>query len=272
MNGKEFRLRRFLGKAGKLVVAAMDHGTFLGPIPGLTDPRQACMQLKDADAVLMASGIISHVADIFAAPDGPWLITRLAWNSTYCFQWEYHQSRHRPLLSVAQALACGADIVLASLALNTGSEEVDAENASLFSRCVQQAAELGIPIIGEYYPAGTERMTPEQLHESIRIGCRVAAELGADAIKTFYTGPRFNEVVAGTPVPILVLGAEKTRTERDALVLAAKAAEGGARGIVFGRNILQSRNPAGFIQAVRAVMDGSSTIDAAVKSYVLEPS
>jgi DhnA family fructose-bisphosphate aldolase class Ia len=270
VNAKEFRLRRFLGAADKLVVAAMDHGAFHGPIPGLVDPRQACMQLKAADAVLMASGMISHVADILAGPEGPWLITRLVWNSSYCFQWKHFQSQHRPMLSVAQAIAAGADIVLASLAINTGSEQTDAENASLFSRCVQQAAELGVPIIGEYYPAGTDNMTPDQLHDNIRIGCRVAAELGADIIKTFYTGPRFAEVAAGTPVPILVLGAEKTPTERDALALAARAAEGGARGIVFGRNIFQSRNPAGFIQALRAILGGKSTIDAALKTYGFE--
>ena len=270
MNGKEFRLRRFLANPGKLVVAAMDHGAFHGPIPGLVDPRRSCEQLKEADAVLMAPGMIAHTADILLGPDGPWLITRLVWNSTYCFQWNHHQSQHRRMLSVAQAVACGADIVLASLAIHTGSEQVDAENAALFAQCAQQAAELGIPIIGEYYPAGTETMTPDQLQENIRIGCRVAAELGADIIKTFYTGPKFNEVVAGTPVPVLVLGAEKTPTDRDALGLAARAAQSGARGIVFGRNIFQSKNPAGFIHAVRAVLDGRGNIDAALKANGLE--
>ena len=270
MNGKQFRLARLLSRAEKLVVAALDHGVFHGPIAGLEDPVQACAQLGEADAVLMATGMMPHVAAQFIAPGAPMLLTRLVWNSTYCFQWNYEKSYHRPLLNVAQAVSRGADIVLASLSLNTGDELVDTENASLFSQFVQQADALGVPIIGEYYPAHTETMAPEELHEHIRIGCRVAAELGADLIKTFYTGPRFPEIVAGTPVPILVLGAEKTPTERNALQLAASAAADGARGIVFGRNILQSACPTRFIAAVKEVMNARLPVADAVKKYALE--
>jgi DhnA family fructose-bisphosphate aldolase class Ia len=269
MNGKEFRLARFFGSEDKLVVAALDHGAFHGPVKGLEDPRKACANLVNADAVLMAAGMIPHVNDLFTGPDAPWLITRLAWNSTYCFQWKYNESRHQPLMTVSQAAAKGVDVVLASLSIHTGSEEVDARNAGLFSGFVQQAAELGIPIIGEFFPARTEEMSPEELHDIIKIGCRVAAELGADLIKTFYTGPKFKEIVASTPVPILVLGAEKTPTERDALNLALKAVQSGARGIVFGRNIVQSRNPAGFIDAVREVMNKRLSIASALKRYKL---
>jgi DhnA family fructose-bisphosphate aldolase class Ia len=269
MDGKAFRLARLLGRADKLVVAAVDHGAFHGPIAGLEDPVAACSKLTGADAVLMAPGMIRHVAHLFAAPQSPWLITRLLWNSTYCFQWNYSQSRHRTILSVAQAVALGADVVLASLSINTGSEEVDADNAGRFSACVQQAAELGVPIIGEYYPAGTQKMSSQELHENIRIGCRVAAELGADLIKTFYTGPQFRRIAESAPAPILVLGAEKTPQDRDALKLARDAAAAGARGIVFGRNILQSANPAGFVQAVRAVMNQQTDIDQAVRQYGL---
>ena len=113
-------------------------------------------------------------------------------------------------------------------------------------------------------------MPRDELHVAIRTGCRMIAELGADLIKTFYTGERFHEVVASTPIPILVLGAEKTPAERDALQLALSAAQAGARGIVFGRNIFQSRNPAGFITAVRAVMNGESGIEEALKAHGLE--
>jgi DhnA family fructose-bisphosphate aldolase class Ia len=270
MDGKQFRLQRFLARSDRLVVAAMDHGAFHGPIAGLENPGKACRQLVSADAVLLAPGMIQHVAGNFTGPNAPWLITRLAWNSTYCFQWRYCDSHHRPLLTVAEALAKGADIVLASLSLKTGNERVDAENAGLFSQYVQQAGAMGVPIIGEYYPAKTETMPARTLHENIRIGCRILAELGADVIKTFYTGPRFAEIVEATPVPILILGAAKTPTEAAALTLAGNAAKSGARGIVFGRNIVQSRSPAGFIQAVRAVMNGKCTAAEAVATYKLK--
>lgn len=269
MNGKQFRLQRFFARADKLVVAAMDHCAFMGPIPGLEKPAQTAAQLAGADAVLLMPGMLEHVTERLVAYPAPALIARLAWNSTYCFQWHYRQSRHQPMLSVAEAVARGADLVLVSLAINTGSEQVDAENAGLFSRYVQQAVQLGIPIVGEYFPAKTESMSKKALHDTIKIGCRAIAELGADLIKTFYTGPRFEEIVAATPVPILVLGAEKMPTEADALALARNAAQVGARGIVFGRNIFQARAPERFIKAVRAVMNEDCTVSAAVREFKL---
>ena len=270
MDGKQFRLERFLKRSEKVVVAAVDHGAFHGPIAGLENIREACSQLIEADGVLMTQGAIRHVADLLTHPGAPVLLTRLAWNSAYCYQWDYCQARHGRLSTVADAVAKGADIVLASLAIHTGSEKVDARNAELFSALVQEANGLGVPIIGEYFPASVGEMSPEELHDEIRIGCRVIAELGADVIKTFYTGERFGEVVASTPVPILVLGAEKTPTERDALLLAERATRGGARGIVFGRNIVQSRSPAGFIRAVRSVMTGEADVDEALKTHGLQ--
>ena len=189
----------------------------------------------------MAPGIIRHVNDYFTGPGSPPLIMRLAWNSNYCFHLDYYQGYHRDLLSVSQAVALGADLVVCSLSLATGDERVDAENASLFSRYAQQAAELGIPFVGEFFPAKLKELTPDDLHRQTSITCRVMAELGADIIKTVFTGERFCEVVESTPVPLLVLGAEKTPTEEQALQLALDAASAGATGIVFGRNIVQSR-------------------------------
>ena len=269
MSGKEIRLQRFFSRSRKVVVAAMDHAAFMGPIKGLEDPAATCKHFAGADAVLMMPGMIPLVAQHLVSVDSPRVIARLLWHSIYCSQWDYHESRHSPMLTVAQAVAKGADAVMASLSLHTGSEAVDAENVDLFSRCAQQAHELGIPLLGEFFPARTETMPREELHALIRIGCRVIAELGADMIKTFYTGERFREVVESTPVPILVLGAEKTPTERDALVLATKAAASGARGIVFGRNIFQSCNPPGFIQAVRAVMNENTAIEDAMRTHGL---
>ena len=267
MEGKNFRLERFLSRSKKLVIAAIDHGAFMGPIEGLENLKTACAHLSNADAILMSPGIAEHIISQFTEFNGPQLIIRLSWNSNYCCQWNYNKSFHRPLLTAANALAKGADLFLASLALNTGNEQTDADNVEIFSDYVQQAHGLGIPIIGEYYPVHAGKMLPTELHENIRIGCRIVAELGADMIKTFYTGSRFHEIVESTPIPIFVLGAKKTPTETEALRLAGEAAAVGARGIIFGRNIVQSSSPARFIKAVRAVMNDGITPEEALQTY-----
>ena len=88
--------------------------------------------------------------------------------------------------------------------------------------------------------------------------CRIICELGADAIKTFYTGERFAEVIEGAPVPVFALGAEKTPRPIDALELAHKAVKAGARGVVFGRNVIQADDPAAFLRGLKAVVQGNA--------------
>lgn len=269
MTAKEMRLKRLFSRSEKLVIAAMDHGGFLGPQPGLENPIEACKQFAKADAVLMMPGMIERVAEQFTTWQSPPIITRLVWNSGHCYQWNNTDARHSKILSVAQALSRGADIVIASLVIHTASEAADAENIGLFSQFVQEARELGIPMIGELFPP-TDDISADELHQVISIGCRAIAELGADMIKTYYTGDRFSEIVESTPIPIMVLGAEKTPTECDALQLAANGAAAGAGGIAFGRNLFQSSNPSGFIDAAHEVMNDGADIDQVVKKYGLE--
>ena len=82
----------------------------------------------------------------------------------------------------------------------------------------------------------------------------VVAELGVDLVKTFYTGERFGEIIAATPIPVLALGSRKLPRELDALKLAAEAIHSGAHGVVFGRNVLQARDPKRFLAALCAVV------------------
>ncbi len=134
------------------------------------------------------------------------------------------------MTSVADAVNQGADLVIGSLTLKNPDEAEDAQNVEVFADCVAQKRALGIPLIGELYPTGGDDHQPEDLQDEIFIGCRIISELGADLVKTFYTGKRFKEITAATPVPVLALGAKKLPKESDALMLAAVAIEAGARG------------------------------------------
>jgi len=117
-------------------------------------------------------------------------------------------------------VANGAEIVLASLTLQTGSEETDVRNVEIFSRLVNAADKLGIPIIGEYFPTHSSTISAEQMHEQVYTCCRILTELGCDMIKTFNT-KNFKKVTESCPIPIFGLGAEKTPTQLLALQLAA---------------------------------------------------
>jgi len=71
-------------------------------------------------------------------------------------------------------------------------------------------------------------------------------------------------------VPILALGASKLPKESQALELARRAIDDGARGVVFGRNVLQAHNPACFVAALCDVVKRGANPLEASKKYGLE--
>lgn len=241
--GEDIRLGRLFDGGRNAVVVAVDHGLYNGPVPGLNNLAATLGRLDAADAILVSPGMASHVGHVFAHRGAPAMIVRLNWGTQYATQWQYHESRSVPVLSASEAVALGADIVLVGMSIKTGSEAVDAENIEVVARAVSEKRIAGVPLVGEVYPAGHEDLSPDERHEQIAVGCRVVAELGVDLVKTFHTGERFAEIVAATPVPVLALGSRKLPRERDALELAAEAVASGARGVVFGRNVIQARDP-----------------------------
>ena len=268
MDGREIRLKRLMGN-GRAVIIAIDHGMFDGPIPGMENlPATAAKINPIVDAVLLAPGMLRHCGATFAGQRHPLAAVRLNWNTVYCFGWNYRQARSAPCYSVEDALREGMDVALVSLTLQTGSEERDAYNIEVFARLTTAAHRLGVPVIGEYFPTGHAELSPAELHENVRMGSRIVAELGADAIKTFNTMD-FAAVTGTCPVPVFGLGAEKLPTQLDALQLARREIRAGASGVVFGRNAIQVRNPFAFQAALCAVVKDNADPRKMVAQYKL---
>ena len=267
LDGRGLRLQRLMGD-GHAVIVAIDHGLFDGPISGMENlPATAAKINPVVDAVLLAPGMIRHCGGVFAGTKRPLAVVRLNWNTVYCFKFAYSNAKSVFSYDPLEALREGMDIALVSLTLQTGDEQRDAANVEVFSRLSNACHGLGIPVIGEYFPTGHAKMTPRQLHDDVLIGSRIVAELGADAIKTFYTQD-FTDVTASCPVPVLGLGAEKLPTQRDALLLAQREVEDGASGVVFGRNAIQVPDPFKFQSALCAVVKtaGKPTMSAATNN------
>lgn len=259
MSGKEIRLNKLFKSGKNAVIVAMDHGQTFGPIEGLVNFTAAAEKLKEADGVLMAAQMVRFSGNLFSGQGSPALITRLNWNSIHCEPWHYREAYTVPGISVRSAVAVGSDILLASLVLRTGNEAHDAENVRVFAALADEASQMGFPLIGEIFPAGDLRSRPDEFHDYIRRAARIICELGADAIKTFYTGERFAEVIEGTPIPVFALGAEKLEREIDALELSYRAIKAGARGVVFGRNVVQAADPTAFLRGLKAVVQAGAT-------------
>jgi DhnA family fructose-bisphosphate aldolase class Ia len=258
------RLDRLFNRDERAVIVAMDHCLFDGPIPGMEDLAGTAERVDPGvDGILLSPGMLRHCRHAFNYKGAPLAVTRLNWSTVYCFHWGYREAATAPAFAPEEALRLGADVALISLTLQTGSEERDARNVALYRDLSERCRRAGLPVIGEFFPAEHASLSPEELHELVYRCSRILAELGADAIKTFYTHD-FRSITASCPVPVLGLGAEKTPTQIEALQLAADEVAAGARGVVFGRNALQVPDPRAFQRALCDVVKrGTPPADAA---------
>jgi len=250
LTGREIRLNRLFTGGENAVVVAVDHGEFDGPLPGMIDLPEVVKKIDPSvDGVLLSPGMISHCGHAFDYKGAPLAMVRLNWSSHFCFHWDYEQGISVAASTIEDMVAAGADIALVCLTLQTGSEARDAANVDVFCKLANAVKKLGIPVLGEYFPARPDRLSPDELHDHIYKGCRIVSELGADLIKTFYTS-RFKEVTESCPIPILGLGAEKTPKQIQALELADNIIRDGGKGVVFGRNAIQVADPQAFQKAL----------------------
>jgi putative autoinducer-2 (AI-2) aldolase len=116
------------------------------------------------------------------------------------------------------------------------------------AKLVDEGEKYGIPVLA--VTAVGKEMTRDARY--LGLACRVAAELGAHIVKTYYCD-NFEKVAEACPVPLIIAGGKKLQ-EADALKLSHDAVRHGAVGVDMGRNIWQSDWPVAMVKAVRAIV------------------
>ncbi len=273
--GKMIRLGRVLDpNTQKSTAVAFDHGFSSGPMRGNVKPRETMAKLVEggADAILVSPGVARLCADFFVGKSAPALILRLDWTNMFRpgERLGYKEGRTRLIANVDDAVRFGADAVLTFMFV--GYEDPDIETREIEKNAlVARACEaVGIPFIIEPMARGLLADARRYDAELIRMHVRNAAELGADAIKTDYSGQKetFESVVEGCPVPILIAGGPKTNTLEDGLKMVEGAMQAGATGVLFGRNIFQADDPVNMLRAIRAIVHESLGTKEAIEKYL----
>jgi fructose-bisphosphate aldolase/2-amino-3,7-dideoxy-D-threo-hept-6-ulosonate synthase len=121
-----------------------------------------------------------------------------------------------------------------------------------------------MPLIAMMYPRGPSIKNPHD-PEVVALAARAGAELGADIIKTNYTGDpdSFKNVVRGCPVPVIIAGGPKMKSDSDMLETIEGAMGAGAKGVAIGRNVFQHESPTEMTKAIaRIVHEGRSSAEA----------
>jgi DhnA family fructose-bisphosphate aldolase class Ia len=254
--GKKIRLNHFLHPGRGSLVVAFDHALVLGPIPGTEDPGKQIQRFVDAgaDAVLLNLGMIRHFSQATPAEKMPGLIVRLDW--TTGFTASTAGSFKSSLVARAEdALRCGADAVITFLVIGTGDAEFERGEIARNAKIARECERLGLPLIVESVARGPQVQNPCD-PKWLTLHTRMAAELGADLMKTEYSGDpeSMRAVVGSCPIPILVLGGSRSGSDADVLRVTRDIAKSGAAGVFFGRNVFQAANMPVLLQQIRTVL------------------
>jgi len=254
--GLKNRLARIIRPAtGRTVMLAVDHGYFLGPTSGLEVPRRTIAPLlPHADTLMLTRGVLRSSVDPKAAAGVP-IVLRVSGGTSILSE----LSNEGIVTAMEDAVRCNAAGV--ALSIFVGAE---GERQTLLSLAalVDEGERLGIPVLA--VTAVGKEMARDARY--LALCCRIAAELGAHFVKTYYC-EGFERVVRTCPVPVVIAGGKKL-PEREALALAADAVAAGASGVDMGRNIFQSDSPVAMIQAVRAVVHENASAERAHRLYL----
>ncbi len=235
--------------SGRCVMLAVDHGYFQGPTTGLEHPGQTVAPLLEyADALMLTRGVLR--AQIDPGQRIP-IVLRVSGGTSVL---KDDLSDEQITVSMEDALRLNVAAIAVSVFV--GSDNEKQTLGSLATLC-DRGQKYGVPVLA--VTAVGKSMTRDARY--LGLACRIAAELGASVVKTYYC-EGFEKVVAGCPVPIVIAGGKKIE-EKDALTLAHSAVSDGAVGVDMGRNIFQSKWPVQMIQAVRRIVhDGASDAEA----------
>lgn len=239
--GMQNRLARiFNPESGRTVMLAIDHGYFQGPTSGLERVDVNIVPLAPyADALMLTRGILRTSIPsscgkgvVLRASGGPSVLREL--------------SNEQLALDIEDALRLNAAAVAVQVFIGG---EYETQSIHNLTRLVDMGNRHGMPVLG--VTAVGKSMTRDARY--FRLATRIAAELGAHFIKTYYVEEDFETVTASCPVPIVMAGGKKL-PELEALTMAYKAVSEGAAGVDMGRNIFQSDAPEAMIQAVGKVV------------------
>lgn len=270
MSGADLRLARLFDRqSGRTFITAFDHGSTLGPRAGSEAVLEVLTRIIDAgpDGILIAPGIMKQSSHLFGFRGAPAPIVRADWIFNHDvmkglpsrLQDTAQGEHYRVVCSPRDALEMGAAAITMFLIVGTQDGRGFADNVREVAEAANEARRAGIPLIVESVLWGA-RMDDQRDPELLAFAARVAAELGADAIKTTYTGDpeTMRQVVAGCPVPVLLLGGARSPNPEPVLAATREALSSGARGVVYGRNVWQADDPAEMCRLLRGVIHGEA--------------
>jgi 3-hydroxy-5-phosphonooxypentane-2,4-dione thiolase len=232
---------------GRCVMLAVDHGYFLGPTEKLEVPQRTIEPLLPyVDSLMLTRGVLrTSVSPISNVP----IVLRVSGGTSIIGE---DLSKETIVTSIEDSVRL--NVACLALSIFVGSK-YEHQTLTNLSTLVDNGERYGIPILA-VTAVGKELVRDARY---LGLACRIAGELGAHVVKTYYCD-KFEKVIEGCPVPVIIAGGKKLQKEVEVLELTFNAIRDGASGVDMGRNIWQSDNPIAMVKAVKSIVHENFSI------------
>jgi 3-hydroxy-5-phosphonooxypentane-2,4-dione thiolase len=247
--GMKNRLSKLFGEDGKCFFLPIDHGYFQGPTRCLEKPAETIKPLLPyCDALFVTRGVLRAAVNAVGAKP---IILRVSGGTSVVGA---DLANECLTTSIEEVIRLNAQAVGVSVFVGSDYEKQTLKN---LSDLVNVCEEYGIPVMA--VTAVGKEMTKREARY-LALCCRIAAELGAKVVKTYWCDKDFDKVVNGCPVPVVMAGGPKCETAKEVLEFVHDGMQNGAVGINLGRNVWQHQYPVPMAKALYSIIHENTTV------------
>ncbi len=253
--GMENRLARLFSDRGRCLFLPIDHGYFQGPTTALERPGETIKPLLPfCDALFVTRGVLrQQVPARLAVP----IILRVSGGTSVV-----GGDLAREALTTSLEEIIRLNVAAVGVSIFVGSD-YEKETLVNLANLVNQCENCGIPVMAV---TAVGRELEKRDARYLALACRIAAELGARVVKTYWC-ENFDRVAQGCPAPVVLAGGPKCETAGEVLSFVHDGLSRGAVGVNLGRNIWQSPNPVAMIRALRGIVHEGLSVHEAEELY-----
>ena len=254
--GMRNRLSRLIREDGHCQFLPIDHGYFQGPTRCLERPGETIKDLLPyADGLFVTRGVLRSCVD--PDTDTP-IILRVSGGTSVVGN---DLANEVITTSVEEMIRLNVAAVGLSIFVGSDYERQTLENLAVL---INECEDYGIPVMAV---TAVGKELEKRTARYLALSCRIAAELGAKIVKTYYCPEGFEKVVDGCPVPVVIAGGPKCETELEVFEFVYDGMQKGAIGVNLGRNVWQNPHPVAMMRALNGIIHEGLTPNQAMDLY-----
>jgi putative autoinducer-2 (AI-2) aldolase len=246
--GMRNRLSRVIQPDGHCQFLPVDHGYFQGPTRCLERPGDTIRDLLPyADGLFVTRGVLRSSVD----PDTQTpIILRVSGGTSVVGR---DLANEVLTTSVEDMIRLNVAAVGISIFVGSDYEKETLQNLAVL---VDVCEDAGIPVMAV---TAVGKELEKRTARFLSLSCRIAAELGAKIVKTYYCAEDFEKVTTGCPVPVVIAGGPRCETELEVFAFVYDGMQKGAIGVNLGRNVWQNPHPVAMMRALNGVIHDGLT-------------